>query len=1248
MGGGGTSTPPGAESELERARSVQLTMLPPAPKIDTLEIACSYRACDMLGGDFYDFILVDAWRLGIVIADVSGHGTAAALLAAAAKKVLQMCGRGILSPRRALLDVNDSIRADIPPGMFLSMLYAVVDIRNHKLCFASCGHNPLILQRGDRVKDTWNHDNAPVVGVMPSTQLAGFLNEEFLQLEKGDRLLFYTDGLTEAFNNAKAMFGEKRLVEAVANAPAGNPKGLIDSVRADVDAFRDGAILTDDETLVVVHVGEASERATPLIAGAVAADSPLPTYTYEVVGREQDVREIADLLFEGSRKVITITGPAGAGKTRVAVASAEEARDAFPGGVRYVDLQQARTLNDVYRQVATSLNLGDDESRLQLRISMALQSQAGRSLLILDNCDRAASAVKECVEELTLRAEGLQVLATSRAPLDAKGELTHQLRPLGYPKPGAGGLNIEEAAKTYASIALFEQRAKDADRAFKLTEQNLNDIARICARLDGLPQALELAAARVSVLTPRQILDRLDKRFELLGSGDSAGSTLEGTLAMSWDMLSKAEQTAWMLLSLYPSGFQLDTAATLLGRIEGKAPEDLVNALLKQSLLHFDVLEDLDGDRRFFMYESVRAFGREKLKTAEFAETARKKYETVVMDYVLKYWRGDMDRGNSQARRRVLHELETLLEIVENTKTPETRAWASVIGAPLLHAKGEQDHAMTLLRGAMAGLLPGSDEWMWITVTDASLRSHEAPEYVAEMLENVHGDPQVCFQGALIRAGALQALGRSDEAIALIHETSKLEGLNAGQQARLKDRLAVIYGGIGRPLDARRLLEAALKQAREHGDPLLTAKVLFSLGWVNVRGSRAADGVKQLQEAFEFAEKEGDRAFEASCLGGLALALHVSGNKQESEACALRGIRLSRELGRTFTEVAQLNTLTRIYHEQGRDEDALEVALKARKLAQEIGSRKSEALAEGNVAALDLVLGNNIAEAEAAWRRSYDILMELGEIRSALASLSNLGVMMGQRWQAKGNPRDLDSAIVNLKESVIKRRDLGYDPSVDAELMLAELLVEKNQKKEARELLVKTLETARARGDDVAKKTVTDAEELLAELDTSSLVAGRPAGTPLGRKRSRRPALPGAGGSNRHAPPFPQRRSPGSDSSRIAPPVKAPKPRPSSQALPVVKAPPTRPSSQGLPVVKAPPNKPSSDGMPVVKAPPGKSASEGSPVVKAPGKTASEGLPPLKQRKKPISSSMPPLKSKRPKGKPGAAPTPRRRPRGFS
>lgn len=1233
MAGGGNHN---HGQELERARSVQLSMLPEVPRIESLEIAASYRACDMLGGDFYDFILIDNWRLGVVIADVSGHGTAAALLMAAAKKVLQLCGRGTISPRQTLLEVNDSIRADIPNGMFLSVLYGVIDIRTQKLCFASCGHNPPVIRRGDRLNYNWNHDNAPVLGIMPSAQLDKFLREEFVQLLPDDLLLFYTDGLTEAFDPQKAMYGEERLVAQVRGAPLGSAQGLVDAIRTDVDRFRRDATLSDDETLLVIRIGKAAQQAAPLIPGGSSSTVSLPAFRTPLIGRDTEVGELVAGLRERLHPVLTVLGTAGAGKSRVAIAATESAQEAFPGGVHYVDLQKARSIGDVCRQVATALRLGDDETRLGLRISMALQSPAGASLLLLDNCEGARDAVRRCIEEWRSRAETLSVLVTSRAPLELKGEHCHTVRPLATPRPGRDVLKTPADAEKFDAVKLFLARAREEDPAFRYTEQNYQDVARICARLDGLPQAIELAAGRAAVLSPRQILERLDQRFELLQGGEqSERTTLQGTLAMSWELLPQHEQTALMLLAQFPDGFQLDVAGPVLKLVKDFAPEDLVNSLLKQSLLHADVLDDLGGERRFMMYESLRAFGLEKLKTLPLAQPAREVFENSVLRYALHWWRRDRDHGSAIGRRRVQHEVEALLEVIAGTRSPEARAWCTVMVAPILYGKGDQDRAMNLLRGAQAGLLPGCDEHVWINVIDSSLRVNEAPEHVVEALKNPHGSAEVCFAAMLTRANALQSLGRSQEAIESLREAGQLEGLTPIREAKLKDRLGVIYGSIGRPKDARRLYESALQQARDHDDPMLVARILFNLGWVNLRGDRGGDAVKQLQEALEIAQREDDRGFEASSLGGLALALNLAGKRQEAEACMLRGIRLSRELGRTFTEVAQLNTLTRIYHEQSRDEEALQVAIKAKKLAHEIGSRKSEALAEGNIAALSMVLGKDVEGAEAAWRNSYKILLELGEMRSALASLSNLGVMLGERWKAKGNPRELQAAIDTLTESTTKRRELGYDPLVDAELLLAELLVETGKRGQARELLGKTLATARGRADDVARKTVVDGERLLAELETENLVAHgkqRPRGQAPEPNVKPRSVVSASGRS-------PNGRLPGKR------PRMGNKPR-SSNVLPTVQAPPKADSSSALPRVQTPAKAGSSNRL--AKVPPAKPGSSGRvPVVQAPRpKRDSSGALAKTPPKKPISSNLPPLKSKRPKGPPGAAP--RKRPRGYT
>ena len=215
------------------------------------------------GRRLYDFIHIDAWRLGIVIADVSGHGTAAALLMAAAKKALQIYGRDT-SPRSAMLAVNDSLAQRHPARMFLSAIYGVLDIRTQVLTFVSCGHNPPYLLRGGKIKSAWVENNAPVLGVMPSSQLGKHIKEISLQLLPGDLLLLYTDGVTEAFDNHDSMFGDDRLLDSLRKPHDGAPPRCSRRSRPtwmlSARARRSG----DDETMLALRIIEKPRDPTPL------------------------------------------------------------------------------------------------------------------------------------------------------------------------------------------------------------------------------------------------------------------------------------------------------------------------------------------------------------------------------------------------------------------------------------------------------------------------------------------------------------------------------------------------------------------------------------------------------------------------------------------------------------------------------------------------------------------------------------------------------------------------------------------------------------------------------------------------------------------------------------------------------------------------------------------------------------------------------------------------------------------------
>ncbi|MBE7492787.1 MAG: SpoIIE family protein phosphatase [Planctomycetes bacterium] len=1101
---------PAAGSELERARQVQLSMLPAVPQIAGLEVACAYRACDMLGGDFYDFILVDKWRLGVVIADVSGHGMSAALLMAAAKKAFQFCGVGCLSPRQALLAVNDSIRPDVPRGMFLSALYGIVDIRNRRLAFASAGHNPPMLWRAGRVRAAWQHPNAPVLGMMASERLGESLREELVQLQEGDLLLLHTDGVSEAFNESGNMYGAERLVRHL-NAPAiPSAQAIVDAIQQDVDRFRGRAAQADDQTLLALRALPLPEKILPLIAGSEGPPRSLPEFSTSLVGRTDVVARLAEKLRAAKSPVMCVSGPAGVGKTRVAVAAAEAAINTFPGGVLYVNLASARDIGDVCRATAAVLGLGDDTAQLGLRIALALAGIKERALLLLDNGESCGDAIVRCVTEWRAKAPQHMVLLTTRLPVNIAGQEIFPLAPLQVARLEGRAISSRESALRIPSIALFEQRAREADPSFKLRDEDAATVAEICTRLDGLPLALELAASRVTVLSPRQILERLDQRFDLLG-GDNRfeRGTLSEALAWSWDLLDKPEQKALMMLSQLPSGFQLEVAAPMLDGIGGKTPEDLLQGLMKYSLAWFDRPEALGGERRFRLYESVRAFAQQRLQESGSEPAARARFEKALLDYTLRWWRKEMTEGSTEGRRRLRLEVQALALLAETTRNPESRAWATIMVAPQLFAGGDENRAMNLLRASLDGLMPGSDEWHWVHIIDGQLRLDAAPDSVAEAMLQIKAEGLPRFVALMTRVNALQKLGRHDEALKTVELAAAIPGLAPIRSAQVRDRIAAIKSQTGHNDEARSHLEAAVRIAREQGDMLAEGRFIHNLGWVLMRMGKAAEALACHEQSLKIAQSEDDIGLMLMSMGSMALELNLVGRGEEAVQTMQKSLLLARKHGRTALEASNLTTLGRIYHEQGHTRDALKAAVASRDLAREIGARHTEAVAESNVAAMRLELGETDGAME-AMEKAYEILRGLNDQRAATSTLGNIGVLHVRNWEQSRNQRDFQKGFDILQRATNERRSMGYDPMLDCELELAKLMIHINRKEDARRLLARTREYSVTRGDEAGRRITREAETLLASLAPPAAPATTPVPVtpavgprPLGAKRPR-------------------------------------------------------------------------------------------------------------------------------------------------
>jgi predicted ATPase/class 3 adenylate cyclase len=463
----------------------------------------------------------------------------------------------------------------------------------------------------------------------------------------------------------------------------------------------------------------------------------LPVQPTPFVGREDQVARIGDLLSRDDVRLLTITGPGGVGKTRVALQAAADVLEAFPDGVWFVDLSVLDDPALVPAAVATVLSVRDEGSGLTERLASVLREK--RLLLVLDNFERVVEAA-QFVADLLTHAPLVKVLVTSRTPLHAYGEREFPLAPLLLPDPAR--LPSLERLSQYETVRLFIQRAQAVKPDFVVTNENAPAVAEICSRLDGLPLAIELAAAFVKVLPPQALLKRLEKRLPLLTGGARTlprrQQTMRDAIAWSHDLLAPDEQALFRRLAVFAGGCTLEAAETVV------APEGTLDvlggiaSLVDKSLLRQE--EGIEGDPRFRMLETVREYGLERLEAAGEDEETRGRLARYYLDLAERAgpeiaetgdpaWLNVVDREHDNLRavlgwsrdtgdhdtllrlagglaifwyyRGHLNEgrkwLSLALETPPDEASPRPRAWALMARGMLANVGGETERAAELL-----------------------------------------------------------------------------------------------------------------------------------------------------------------------------------------------------------------------------------------------------------------------------------------------------------------------------------------------------------------------------------------------------------------------------------------------------------------------------------------------------------------------------------------------------------------------
>jgi predicted ATPase/class 3 adenylate cyclase len=348
----------------------------------------------------------------------------------------------------------------------------------------------------------------------------------------------------------------------------------------------------------------------------------LPLQPTPFLGREREVGAVVDMLRRSEVRLVTLTGPGGVGKTRLALQVAADLLDTFPDGVWFVDLSVLNDATLVPSAIAAVFSVREEGSELTDRLAGVLEGK--RLLLVTDNFERVVIAAK-AVSEMLARVSGMKVLATSRTPLHVYGEREVPLAPLPLPDPAR--LPPLEQLNQYDAVRLFIERAQAVKPDFAVTPANAPAVAEICYRLDGLPLAIELAAVYVKVLPPQALLKRLEKRLPLLTGGartlPARQQTMRDAVAWSHDLLSAEEQIHFRRLAVFAGGCTLEAAEAVVNPEGTRDVFAGITALVDTSLLRQD--DGVDSDPRFRMLETVREFGLERLEASgEGAETRRR------------------------------------------------------------------------------------------------------------------------------------------------------------------------------------------------------------------------------------------------------------------------------------------------------------------------------------------------------------------------------------------------------------------------------------------------------------------------------------------------------------------------------------------------------------------------------------------------------------------------------------------------
>jgi non-specific serine/threonine protein kinase len=761
---------------------------------------------------------------------------------------------------------------------------------------------------------------------------------------------------------------------------------------------------------------ELRQKASPH-AVVVATKTPTPKITgylphpiTDLVGREDERLEVGTCLRRS--RLVTLIGPGGIGKTRLAREVAYEVVREYADGVWLVVLEALSEGRLVIQQIASVLGLREEQGRTPLqRVTENLRNK--QLLLVLDNCEHLLEASAQVAGHLLQECGEVRILATSREALRITGETVWSVPALAVPDTQhlpQGQASLLRALMGYESVQLFVERAYSVQKTFNLTESNARSVAQVCQQLEGIPLALELAAARVRAMSVEQIATRLNNELELLsGSSRTAQSrqqTLRATLDWSYALLSEAERSLLKRLSVFAGGYSMEAAEQVCrgaGVAEGEVL-DLLTSLVDKSLVVFEAREAAKG--RYRLLEMVRQYAAEGLQASGEAEQIRTRHR----DWFL-----------------------ALAEEAEpNLKGAEQANWLQRLEREHANLRAALAFSATDAQGAQAGLrLAGTLYRFWQLRGDFS----EGRGYLGKALAREGAqEATVARAKALNGAGGLAFSQGDYTSASALYEQALMLQRELGDQAGIALSL-IGLGNVahsqGNQEAARTLYEESLAIRRELGDRWGIANSLSNLG--SVAYSLRDYGVARAlyEESLAMNRELGDKAGIANSLYNLGCLAHVQGDPSLAKSLFEESLTIRRAWGDKANIANLLYNLGNVAHTQGDYAAARALLQESLTLYREIGHPFIIHVL-GLLGHVERAVGD-YAQATSLYQESLKLRRETGDRLSLAQSLEDFAGLAGRQGQPERALRLLGAAetlVATLGRTLPVGYALDYERTV--------------------------------------------------------------------------------------------------------------------------------------------------------------------------------------------------------------------------